>query len=122
MILTEMKQMNSQIKESILKEIDPTKVSKSFCMYVVGKLPHEKIVGYLEEYRNHFINFIERKMEKEQIPDEVKYDTDTIQHKEKEIARDLEQQSQTQMRQLEMWLDQFKLNKTDWKQIWKEIV
>ena len=122
MILTEMKRMNRQLKESIVNEIDPTKVSKSFCMYVVGKLPHEEIVGYLESYRSHFIEYIRKKMEKEEVPDEVKDDIVTLKHKEKEIARDLEQQSETQLRQLEMWLDQLKLSKTDWRQIWDEVV
>ena len=50
--------MNREMKEDIINQIDPTKVGQSFAYYVLGKLPIETLYGFMEEYREHFEDFI----------------------------------------------------------------
>ena len=54
--------MDRKLKEEILNEIDPTKVGQSFAYYVLGKLSHDTLYGFMEEYREHFEDFIRKNL------------------------------------------------------------
>jgi|TARA_B100001971_G_C17652513_1_gene268736 hypothetical protein len=112
--------MNKEVKEGILNEIDPTKVSKSFCMYVVSQLPEETLIGLLDDYREKFKEMVLNKI-KSDIPVNSYDDEIVNQHKENEITKELYHTCDTNMNQLQMWLDQMKLNQKDWKEIFEAI-
>lgn len=113
--------MNRQkIKENILNQIDPSKVSHSFCLYVVGQLSEDEIYGYLEDYREHFRDIILKKL-KDDVPVNTYDDEIVNQHKHNEITDELYKTCETNMNQLHMWLDQLKLKKEDWKDIFEAI-
>ena len=66
------------------------------------------------------MNFIHKKLQHE-VPPEGKDDEVVKQHKKNEIARELVQHSETQMKQLEMWLDSLKLKQKDWREIFDAV-
>ncbi len=111
--------MNRLLKEEILNELNPHKVSTSFSFYVLGKLPIEKIEGYLTDYKQHFLEIIRKKME-EDLPTDTndEYMNDFNKNK---VAHHIQQLSDRSMMDLESWVNQLKISKNDWKEVFDEI-
>ena len=107
-------------KDNILNQIDPSRVSHSFCMYVVSQLPEDDIMYHLEDYREHFKEIVLQKL-KGDVPVNTYDDEIVNQHKENEITQELQTACDSNMNQLHMWLDQMKLRKKDWKDIFEAI-
>ena len=114
--------MNRQeIKDNVLNQIDPSRVSNSFCMYVVSRLPDDDVMSHLENYREHFKEIVLQKL-KGDVPVNTYDDEIVNQHKKNEITQELQTACDTNMNQLHMWLDQLKLRKKDWKDIFEAII
>ena len=111
--------MNREMKEDIMNQIDPTKVSKSFAFYVLGKLPIDTLYGFMEEYREHFEDFIRNNLVDDQpihTGDELVNDKNNT-----DIEREIDQVSKRSMIDLEKWMVDMKITKEDWWEIFSEV-
>ena len=104
------------MKEEIMSEIDTEKVGIAFAFFVLSKVKDEQIHSLLDEYREVFKEIVLGKA-KQEIPVDSKSDDIVNQHKEIEITNDVAKTTERNMRDIEMMVNNLKMNKDDWKKV-----
>ena len=111
--------MDRKLKENILNQIEPSKVGESFVYFVLGKIDLEDLYGYMDEYREHFEDFIRNNL----VDDHTIHTGDElVNDKNKtDIEREIDQASKRSMIDLEKWMVDMKMTKDDWWEIFSEV-
>ena len=104
------------MKEEIMSEIDTEKVGIAFAFFVLSKVKDEQIHSLLDEFREVFKEIVLGKA-KQEIPVDSKSDDIVNQHKEIEITKDVAKTTERNMRDIEMMVNNLKMNKDDWKKV-----
>ncbi len=104
------------LDENIIKDFDGEKVGQSFSLFVLSKTKPEKIVEYLDDFREMFRDLLIKKS-KETIPTTT--DDDIVnQHNSIEVNREVERKTSRSMLDLESWVNKISY---DWDTIFKSV-
>ena len=112
--------MNRKLKENILNQIEQSKVGESFAYFVLGKIDLEDLYGYMDEYREHFQDYIKHNVLKDKYPTNTN-DDDMNDKNKIEIQREIETIGNRSMIDLEQWMVNLKMTKDDWSEILDEV-
>ena len=104
-------------KESVMNEVDHDKVSLAFGLYVISQISEDKLVGYLNSFKEMFFDTL-RDSKKSSLPK-----TDDVvvqQHNDNTIEKEVEVSAHRNIMDLEKTMLDLRTDKDSWKKIFME--
>jgi len=103
--------------ENVMNEVDHDKVSLAFGLFIISKMSDEKLIGYLNEFKEMFFDVL-RDSRKSSLP---KTDDDVVQqHNDTTMEKEIEVSAHRNMMDLEKQMIDLRTDKDSWKKIFTE--